>query len=102
MSTSHEGQSPRFGQRSTIMGTQFAESTGESMTESVKHRVEDAPAAFVMAAFGLGMCIGASVAYMLSGPQRHEPESFTERLGESVLRSLRNVVPDQVMNRFHS
>ncbi|QDT17082.1 hypothetical protein [Alienimonas californiensis] len=59
----------------------------------------DYPAGTVLTAFGLGVGFGAALGFALGRIVREQPKSLPNRaelLGEKMLASLRDVVPDSV------
>ena len=59
----------------------------------------DYPAGTVLTAFGLGVGLGTALGFALGRALREQPRSLpnrAEQLGERMLASLRDVVPDSV------
>ena len=74
----------------------------EQYADRVSQAVEENPAGTLLSAFGAGLGIGAIIglAFAFSAP-RPKPRSRAEELGQRLLESLHDYVPDSVARRFN-
>jgi hypothetical protein len=70
--------------------------------DDLAHAVDENPAGSLMTAFGVGMGIGVALGLTvaLSAAAKPKPRSRAEEIGQRVLESLQDMLPESIAKRM--
>jgi hypothetical protein len=77
-----------------------AESMGSEACEMVTDSIRRAPMTALLVGFGAGLAVGCMAIRAATQTRRQQQMSTAERLGKSIMESLKEMVPDAVSERF--